>query len=167
MLNWDLIATKLSESRPGHTGKFRVLIYSRMSMVSGQESVAATHVKWMQMAVNRDSRFAVQKVYQDFGVTARDSSKMLGYQKVLAECQAGNADLVMVFDLSRLGKTYDDFMANVEPISQCDPEIGVLILHDQVFCLGSQAHEWAKKMARGDYSSCQLPYYVGRLDSKK
>lgn len=163
MLNWDLVAAKLGETRPGHTELFRVAIYSRMSMVEGQEWVARNHVKWMQTAVKRDRRFVVHKVYQDFGVSTRDCSRMLCYQKLLDDCRAGQFDLVMAHDLSRIGSTYDDFMKNIEPVSEVQPDIGFVFFKDNLFSLSSHAREWAENMARGDYSSCHLPYFVGAM----
>lgn len=163
MINWDLIVEKLMETRSHNPGTFRVGIYSRMSMTEGQESVAQTHVKWMKMAVQRDPRFQIAKVCQDFGVTTKDYKKMLGLRELLDDCVKGDIDVVMAFDLSRLGRSYDELMANVAPISQLETEVGVLILHDKLFLLGSQACEWAEKMARGDYSSCRLPYFVDAM----
>ena len=169
MLNWDLIAAKLSESRPEHTGPFRVGIYSRMTMVYGQESVAETHIKWMQMAVRRDSRFSVHKVYQDFGVNTEDALRMACYQRLMEDCLNGKVDLVMAYDLSRIGESYNAVMKNVEPLVDLESDAGVVFLGDKLFFLADQAQNWAKNMARGDYSSCQLPYFVGRMpkDEKK
>ncbi len=163
MLNWDLVAEKLSESRPNHTGQFRVGIYSRMSMVEGQECIARNHVKWMQAAVNRDRRFTIHMIYQDFGVSTRNCSRMICYQRLLNDCRAGNVDLIMAHDITRIGSTFDDFMKNAEPISDIQPEIGFLFFRDHMFSLSSHAREWAKNMARGNYSSCHLPYFVGTM----
>ena len=79
----------------------------------------------------------------------------------MADCNAGNIDLIIVHDLSRIGYDYGEVMQNVAPIAQTTPNVGILFLSDRLFCLGSQAYMWAEKMARGDYSSCQLPYFVG------
>ena len=130
-------------------------------MVEGQEWVAATHIKWMQTAVNRDRRFKVCKVYQDFGVSTRDYTKMLGYRHILDDCHEGKYDLIMAHDISRIGSTYDDFMKNAEPVCDIQPEIGFLFFRDNLFSLSSQAREWAKNMSLGNYSACQLPYFVG------
>lgn len=160
MLNWNLVAEKLSESRPNHEGPYRVALYSRMREPSGQDDIARIHIKRMELAVRRDSRFKIVKRYQDFGVTSK-FEKMLCYQRLIEDCRNGAIDLIMVFDLSRLGQDYSAFMKNAAPVAEITPDVGFLFLGDQLFCLGSQAYMWAEKMARGDYSSCQLPYFVG------
>ena len=115
------------------------------------------------MAVRRDSRFSVYRVFQDFGVGTEDASRMGCYQRLMEACLDGKVDLVMAYDVSRIGESYDAVMKNVEPLADLEPEIGVVFLGDKLFFLANQAQSWAKNMALGNYSACHLPYFVGNI----
>ena len=161
MINWDMIENLLKRSRPHHTGPFRVAIYSRMPYDDGQEATAEIHIKFMKLALERDPRFRVEGVYSEFGVPFTDLAAMQEYQLIIEKCKAGEVDLVMVHDLSRLSKDCIHLMINVEPLAHCQPEVGILSFRDQLLVMASDAAGWAEKMASGDYSACRLPYYVG------
>ena len=161
MINWDMVENLLKRSRPNHTGPFRVAIYSRMPYDDGQEATAEIHIKFMKLVLERDPRFRVEGIYSEFGVPFTDLSSMLEYQRIIGKCKAGEVDLVMIHDLSRLSKDCLHLMINAEPLSHCLPEIGILSFKDQLLVMASDAAGWAEKMASGDYSACRLPYFVG------
>lgn len=161
MINWDMIDGLLRQSRPNHTGPFRVAIYSRMPYDDGQEATAEIHIKFMKLALEREPRFRVDEVYSEFGVPFTDLDAMQEYQLIIEKCKAGEVDLVMIHDLSRLSKDCLHLMKNTEPLAQCQPEVGILSFRDQLLVMASDAAGWAEKMASGDYSACRLPYYVG------
>lgn len=161
MINWDMIDGLLRRSRPNHTGPFRVAIYSRMPYNDGQEATAEIHIKFMKLALERDPRFRVEGVYSEFGVMFTDLAAMQEYQLIIEKCKAGEIDLVMIHDLSRLSKDCIHLINNTGPLAQCQPEIGILSFRDQLLVMASDAAGWAEKMASGDYSACRLPYYVG------
>lgn len=161
MINWDMIDGLLRQSRPNHTGPFRVAIYSRMPYDDGQEATAEIHIKFMKLVLDRDPRFRVEGVYSEFGVPFTDLDAMQEYQLIIEKCKAGEVDLVMIHDLSRLSKDCIHLMINAEPLAHCQPEIGILSFRDQLLVIASDAAGWAEKMASGDYSACRLPYYVG------
>lgn len=161
MINWDMIDGLLRQSRPNHTGPFRVAIYSRMPYDDGQEAIAEIHIKFMKLVLDRDPRFRVEGVYSEFGVPFTDLDAMQEYQLIIEKCKAGEVDLVMIHDLSRLSKDCIHLMINAEPLAHCQPEIGILSFRDQLLVIASDAAGWAEKMASGDYSACRLPYYVG------
>lgn len=161
MINWDMIDDLLRQSRPNHTGPFRVAIYSRMPYDDGQEAIAEIHIKFMKLVLDRDPRFRVEGVYSEFGVPFTDLDAMQEYQLIIEKCKAGEVDLVMIHDLSRLSKDCIHLMINAEPLAHCQPEIGILSFRDQLLVIASDAAGWAEKMASGDYSACRLPYYVG------
>ena len=161
MINWDMVENLLKRSRPNHTGPFRVAIYSRMPYDDGQEATAEIHIKFMKLVLERDPRFRVEGIYSEFGVPFTDLSSMLEYQRIIGKCKAGEVDLVMIHDLSRLSKDCLHLMINAEPLSHCLPEIGILSFKDQLLVMASDAAGWTEKMASGDYSACRLPYFVG------
>ena len=161
MINWDMVENLLKRSRPNHTGLFRVAIYSRMPYDDGQEATAEIHIKFMKLVLERDPRFRVEGIYSEFGVPFTDLSSMLEYQRIIGKCKAGEVDLVMIHDLSRLSKDCLHLMINAEPLSHCLPEIGILSFRDELLVMASDAAGWAEKMASGDYSACRLPYFVG------
>lgn len=161
MINWDMVDGLLRRSRPNQTGPYRVAIYSRMPYADGQEDTAEIHIKFMKLVLDREPRFRVVGVYSEFGVLFTDLSSMLEYQRIIEKCEAGEVDLVMVHDLSRLSKDCFHLMKNTEPLAQCQPEIGILSFRDQLLVMASDAAGWAEKMASGDYSACRLPYFVG------
>lgn len=161
MINWDMIDSLLRRSRPNHTGPFRVAIYSRMPYNEGQEETAESHIKFMKLVLDRDPRFNVEGVYSEFGVPFTDLPSMLEYQHIIEKCKAGEVDLVMIHDLSRLSKDCIHLMINTEPLAHCQPEVGILSFREQFLVMASDAAGWAEKMASGDYSACRLPYFVG------
>ena len=161
MINWDMIENLLKRSRPNHTGPFRVAIYSRMPYDDGQEATTEIHTKFMKLVLDRDPRFRVEGVYSEFGVPFTDLAGMQEYQLIIEKCKAGEVDLVMIHDLSRLSKDCLHLMKNTAPLAQCQPEVGILSFRDQLLVMASDAAGWAEKMASGDYSACRLPYYVG------
>ena len=161
MINWDMIDGLLKRSRPNHTGPYRVAIYSRMPYDDGQEATAEIHIKFMKLVLDRDPRFRVEGIYSEFGVPFTDPSSMLEYQCIIEKCKAGEVDLVMIHDLSRLSKDCLHLMINAEPLSHCLPEIGILSFKDRLLVMASDAAGWADKMASGDYSACRLPNFVG------
>ena len=156
-----MIECLLKQSRPNHTGPFRVAIYSRMPFDDGQEATAEIHIKFMKLVLERDPRFRIEGVYSEFGVPFTDFSAMQEYQHIVEKCKAGKVDLVMIHDLSRLSKDCFHLMKNTEPLAHCQPEIGILSFRDELLVMASDAAGWAEKMASGDYSACRLPYFVG------
>ena len=160
-MNWDMIANLLQQSRPAHNGPFRVVLYSRMPYTEGQEATAQSHIKFMKIVVNRDPRFRIIDVCAEFGIRKPVLSSMLEYQRIIEKCKAGEIDLIMVHDLSRLALDTSHLMQNVEPLAVCQPEIGILSFADRLLVMSSDAAGWAEKMASGDYSACRLPYFVG------
>lgn len=161
MINWDMVECLLKQSRQNHTGPFHVAIYSRMPYADGQEATAEIHIKFMKLVLERDPRFRLEGVYSEFGVPFTDLSTMREYQLIIEKCKAGKIDLVMIHDLSRLSKDCLHLMKNTEPLTQCQPEIGILSFRDQLLFMAPDAACWAEKMASGDYSACRLPYFVG------
>lgn len=160
-MNWDMIDKILKQTRPNHTGPYRVVLYSRMPYPEGQEATARSHIKFMKIVVERDPRFCITEVHAEFGVRHTKLSSMREYQRIIEKCKAGEVDLIMIHDISRLAQDTLHLMKNVEPIADCQPEIGVLSFQDRLLVMSGDATGWAEKMASGDYSACRLPYFVG------
>lgn len=161
MINWDLIDSLLRKTRPDQNEPYRVAIYSRMPYADGQEAIAATHIKFMKIAINRDTRFHLAEVHADYGIKSADLMSMLEYRRIIERCKAGKIDLVMIHDISRIAKDRFQLIKNLEPLSDCHPEIGLLSLADCLLVMSGDAVDWAEKMASGNYTACRLPYYTG------
>ncbi len=111
--------------------KFKALAYSRFSSSNQKES----SIESQELAIKRyadEHNIEVVKWFADRALSGKSEKRRIEFQKLIAECESGEYDYVIVHKFDRMGRNLTNMLRNisrfeelgVELISVTQPDIG-------------------------------------------
>ena len=111
--------------------KYKALAYCRFSSTNQRES----SIESQMLAIKRyaaEHDIAVEKFFADRAMSGKSEKRRVEFQKLLAECESGDYDFVIVHKFDRLGRNLSNMLKNmsrfeelgVELISVTQPDMG-------------------------------------------
>lgn len=92
----------------------RVAAYARVSMESDRlnHSLSA-QVSYYSNLIQKNPEWEFAGIFADSGITGTGTAKRTEFQRMLAECEAGNIDIVLTKSISRLCRNVIDLLETV------------------------------------------------------
>lgn len=159
--------------------KLRVAAYARVSSDSEEQlNSFATQVAYYTALIGEKEDWEFAGLYADEGVTGTSTAKREDFQRLLADCQAGKIDRVLVKSVSRFARNTADCIQTVRTLRTLgisvyfekeDIDTGTMGSEMLLSILGSAAQEeslsisqnlkWSyrRRMRAGEFITCRAP----------
>lgn len=97
--------------------KMRVAVYARVSVESEQmqHSLTAQMTHYNEL-ISGNSEWELAGIYTDRGISGTSLKKRTGFQKMLADCEAGKIDIILVKSVSRFARNTLDLLQSVRKL---------------------------------------------------
>ena len=114
--------------RKVNPGVVRTAAYARVSKESERSTHSlAAQVSYYSELIQSNPEWEYAGVYIDSFITGSKTSSRDGFNKLIAECDAGNVDLVLVKSISRFARNTVDLLNTVRHLK----EIGVAVVFEK------------------------------------
>ena len=114
--------------RKVNPGVVRTAAYARVSKESERSTHSlAAQVSYYSELIQSNPEWEYAGVYIDSFITGSKTSSRDGFNKLIAECDAGNIDLVLVKSISRFARNTVDLLNTVRHLK----EIGVAVVFEK------------------------------------
>ena len=108
--------------------KLRVAAYARVSKESERSSHSlAAQVSYYSGHIQSNPEWEYAGVYIDSFIGGTQTTGRNGFNELMAECDAGNVDLILVKSISRLARNTVDLLNTVRHLK----EIGVAVFFEK------------------------------------
>ena len=94
---------RIERSVPVMRPKMRVAAYARISMDTLHHSLAA-QVSYYSTLIQKNPEWEYAGVYADEGITGTSTAYRTEFKRLIADCNAGKIDLVLVKSISRFAR---------------------------------------------------------------
>lgn len=115
---------KLDKAIQPSEKKRRVAAYARVSLDSKQllHSLSA-QVSYYSEYIQKNPMWEYVGVYVDEGITGTSTAKRKEFQRMMADCDAGKIDLILVKSISRLARNSLDLLNTVRHLKEIGVEV--------------------------------------------
>lgn len=104
----------------------RVAAYCRVSTQEEQQLGSFDmQVHHFTKRIQNHPDWELVEIYQDEGISATTVTKRLGFQKMMADAQAGKIDRILTKSISRFGRNIVDILHNLRMLSALEPPVSV------------------------------------------
>lgn len=102
----------------------KVAAYARVSMESERmhHSLLA-QVSYYSELIQKNSEWEYAGVYADYGISGTGTKKREGFNRMLAECEAGNIDIILTKSIQRFARNTVDLLNTVRHLKDLGIEI--------------------------------------------
>ena len=116
--------TRLEPTQPVLTPKKRVAAYARVSMESErlQHSLSA-QISYYNEKIQKNPDWLFAGVYADNGISGTGTEKREEFNRLIADCDAGNIDLVLTKSISRFARNTVDLLETVRHLKEIGVEV--------------------------------------------
>lgn len=106
----------------------RVAAYARVSLSTTQtlHSAAAQTEHYTQL-IQANPAWEFAGIYTDFGISGTQIKKRPGFQRMMAECEAGRIDLILVKSISRFARNTIELLKSVRRLK----ELGISVYFEE------------------------------------
>ena len=114
------IALKIHRLKPQNTTlkpKLRVAAYARVSVDTLHHSLAA-QVSYYSNLIQKNPTWEYAGVYADEGITGTSTTHRDEFKRLIADCDAGKIDLVLVKSISRFARDTVDCLHTVRQLKK-------------------------------------------------
>ena len=108
---------KIERSAPAMRPKLRVAAYARVSVDTLHHSLAA-QVSFYSALIQQNSEWEYAGVYADEGITGTSTAQRDAFKRLIADCNAGKIDLVLVKSISRFARDTVDCLHTVRKLKE-------------------------------------------------
>lgn len=142
------------------TGKLRVAAYIRIGG-SGETRLQCevlTRYYWDLISRNPDWRYA--GIYADLGAEMRDCPEL---KRLIADCEAGNINLIITKSVSRISRNLDDVMTTVHKLLDLERPVGIYFENEGISTLTNNnlnmlSMVWKLAVEESKHKHDRLPY---------
>lgn len=108
---------KIERSAPAMRPKLRVAAYARVSVDTLHHSLAA-QVSFYSALIQQNPEWEYAGVYADEGITGTSIAQRDAFKRLIADCDAGKIDLVLVKSISRFARDTVDCLNTVRKLKE-------------------------------------------------
>lgn len=108
---------KIERSAPAMRLKLRVAAYARVSVDTLHHSLAA-QVSFYSALIQQNTEWEYAGVYADEGITGTSTAQRDAFKRLIADCDAGKIDLVLVKSISRFARDTVDCLHTVRHLKE-------------------------------------------------
>lgn len=108
---------KIERSAPAMRPKLRVAAYARVSVDTLHHSLAA-QVSFYSALIQQNPEWEYTGVYADEGITGTSTAQRDAFKRLIADCDAGKIDLVLVKSISRFARDTVDCLHTVRHLKE-------------------------------------------------
>ena len=108
---------KIERSAPAMRPKLRVAAYARVSVDTLHHSLAA-QVSFYSALIQQNPEWEYAGVYADEGITGTSIAQRDAFKRLIADCDAGKIDLVLVKSISRFARDTVDCLNTVRRLKE-------------------------------------------------
>ena len=108
---------KIEGSAPAMRPKLRVAAYARVSVDTLHHSLAA-QVSFYSALIQQNPEWEYAGVYADEGITGTSIAQRDAFKRLIADCDAGKIDLVLVKSISRFARDTVDCLHTVRRLKE-------------------------------------------------
>ena len=104
--------------------KYKALAYCRFSSTNQRES----SIESQMLAIKRyaaEHDIAVEKFFADRAMSGKSEKRRVEFQKLLAECESGDYDFVIVHKFDRLGRNLSNMLKNMSRFEELGVELWI------------------------------------------
>lgn len=115
---------KIEPTVPRMPKQKRVAAYARVSLDSEQlmHSLSA-QVSYYSNLIQKNPRWKYAGVYADEGISGTGTAKRKDFQRLIADCDAGKIDIVLVKSLSRMARNTVDLLNTIRHLKDIGVEV--------------------------------------------
>lgn len=115
---------KLERTTPVLPKRKRVAAYARVSMDSErmQHSLSA-QVSYYSTLIQKNPEWEYAGVFADYGISGTGTKKREEFNRMLAECEAGNIDIVLTKSIQRFARNTVDLLNTVRHLKDLGIEV--------------------------------------------
>ena len=126
---------KIERKLPVLKARKRVAAYARVSMESErmQHSLSA-QVSYYSALIQKNPEWEYAGVFADYGISGTGTKKRDEFNHMLAECEAGNIDIILTKSIQRFARNTVDLLNTVRHLK----ELGIDITYFET----SGYHDW-------------------------
>ena len=130
---------KIERKLPVLKTRKRVAAYARVSMESErmQHSLSA-QVSYYSALIQKNPEWEYAGVFADYGISGTGTKKREEFNRMLAECEAGNIDIILTKSIQRFARNTVDLLNTVRHLKDLGIEVrfeNVLFTHDDILML--------------------------------
>ena len=116
--------TKLEPSAPVIKPRKRVAAYARISMETERMSHSlSAQVSYYNEKIQKNPDWVFAGVYSDNGISGTGTAKRDGFNRMIADCDAGKIDLVLTKSISRFARNTVDLLETVRHLKEIGVEV--------------------------------------------
>ena len=116
--------TKLEPSTPVIKPRKRVAAYARISMVTELMSHSlSAQISYYNEKIQKNPDWLFVGVYSDNGISGTGTAKREGFRRLIADCDAGNVDLILTKSISRFARNTVDLLQTVRHLKEIGVEV--------------------------------------------
>lgn len=119
------------------SGELKSVIYARVSSVGDRQSTARQVADLMTYADN--NRYNVQEVFEEHISGAKKNRDRVVLNECLEYCIANNIDVLLISELSRLGRNVDEVLANVRYCKE--NQLNIYFQKENIFIFDKDGNE--------------------------
>ena len=108
---------KIERSAPAMRPKLRVAAYARVSVDTLHHSLAA-QVSFYSVLIQQNPEWEYAGVYADEGITGTSIAQRDAFKRLVADCNAGKIDVVLVKSISRFARDTVDCLHTVRRLKE-------------------------------------------------
>ena len=115
---------KIERKLPVLKKRKRVAAYARVSIESErmQHSLSA-QVSYYSALIQKNSEWEYAGVFADYGISGTDTKKREEFNRMLAECEAGNIDIILTKSIQRFARNTVDLLNTVRHLKDLGIEV--------------------------------------------
>ena len=116
--------TKLEPSAPAIRPRKRVAAYARISKESERMNHSlSAQVSYYNEKIQKNSDWLFAGVYVDNGISGTGTEKRDEFKRLIADCDAGNVDLILTKSISRFARNTVDLLETVRHLKEIGVEV--------------------------------------------
>jgi len=115
---------KIKPKLPALKTRKRVAAYARVSMDSErmQHSLSA-QVSYYSALIQKNPEWEYAGVFADYGISGTGTKKREEFNRMLAECEAGNIDIILTKSIQRFARNTVDLLNTVRHLKELGIEV--------------------------------------------
>ena len=121
---------KIERKLPVLKARKRVAAYARVSMESErmQHSLSA-QVSYYSALIQKNPEWEYAGVFADYGISGTGTKKREEFNRMLAECEAGNIDIILTKSIQRFARNTVDLLNTVRHLK----DLGLSLIHIYIY----------------------------------
>ena len=132
--NW---LNTVARERPNPNQAFRVVVYIRYFNQTKHENYLEYHVKQFMDTIQMCPKWKLVGIYVDEGMNAPRMESAPEWSRLLDDCMAGKADLIITQKISNISKRVSDAILCSRLLAAQDHPIGIYFISEDLFTLAS------------------------------